>query len=206
MTSTEIAKRFHGRRIGKGKWMAKCPAHRERTGSLSITDMGNGNTRLHCFAGCSQGDVIEAAGLQWKDLRAENNWTPPPPKPDWIEKDGPVWFNNSSGAMATAVICAMLLAVPERERGPLVGIWDNALGPIPDPASLIVGTWTSRPPDEYVVNPMLRNSVLQGQLKRAIISWYRLRVSGGYESEAHRIIAEYGIEELWECLPQNHTT
>jgi hypothetical protein len=49
--------------------MAKCPAHHEKTGSLSITDMGQGKTRLHCFGGCDQADVLRAAGLEWKDLR-----------------------------------------------------------------------------------------------------------------------------------------
>jgi hypothetical protein len=57
--------------MGKGKWMAKCPVHREKTGSLSITDMRNGKTRLHCFAGCPQADVLRAIGLTWKDLRPD---------------------------------------------------------------------------------------------------------------------------------------
>jgi len=48
--------------------MAKCPAHRERTPSLSITQMPDG-IRLHCFAGCAQKDVLDALGLTWDDLR-----------------------------------------------------------------------------------------------------------------------------------------
>lgn len=69
MTTAEIARSFRARKIGRGKWMAKCPSHREKTGSLSITDMGDGRTRLHCFAGCSQADVLRSAGMTWKDLR-----------------------------------------------------------------------------------------------------------------------------------------
>lgn len=69
MTSAEIARLFRARRAGHGKWMAKCPHHRERTASLSITDMGAGRTRLHCFAGCAQRDVLKAAGLSWKELK-----------------------------------------------------------------------------------------------------------------------------------------
>lgn len=71
MTSSQIAALLRARRIGKGKWMAKCPAHRERTGSLSITDMGAGNTRLHCFGGCDQKAVLDALGLMWSDLKPE---------------------------------------------------------------------------------------------------------------------------------------
>ena len=71
LTTIEIARLAHGRRMSKGKWMAKCPAHREKTGSLSITQMPNGNTRLHCFAGCSQHEVVNAMGLRWYDLTPE---------------------------------------------------------------------------------------------------------------------------------------
>lgn len=69
MTTSEVARTLRARRVGKGKYMAKCPSHRERTGSLSITDMGAGNTRIHCFGGCVQADVLKAAGMTWKDLR-----------------------------------------------------------------------------------------------------------------------------------------
>lgn len=71
MTPSEIAKLLRARRIAPGKWMARCVAHRERTGSLSITDMSGGRTRLHCFGGCSQRDVLDAMGLDWSDLTAE---------------------------------------------------------------------------------------------------------------------------------------
>jgi hypothetical protein len=68
MTATQIARTLHGRRIAPGKWMAKCVAHPDKTASLSITDMGNGRTRLHCFSGCPQKAVLEAMGLDWRDL------------------------------------------------------------------------------------------------------------------------------------------
>lgn len=65
--------------------MAKCPAHRERTGSLSITDMGAGHVRLHCFAGCSQKAVLDALGLVWRDLRPEGRVNPHLCAPDPLE-------------------------------------------------------------------------------------------------------------------------
>src|SRR5882672_11701867 len=76
VSPSEIARLLRGRRSGRGKWMAKCPAHREKTGSLSITDMGQGNTRLNCFGGCNQADVIKAAGLTWRDLKPGGVMTP----------------------------------------------------------------------------------------------------------------------------------
>ena len=69
MTSAEVARILRAKRVGRGKYMAKCPAHREKTGSLSISDMGAGCTRVHCFAGCAQADVLRAAGLTWRDLK-----------------------------------------------------------------------------------------------------------------------------------------
>jgi len=76
MTPTEIARLLHGRRYAKGRWFAKCPAHREKTGSLSITDMGGGRTRLHCFGGCDQRSVIDALGWKWSDLTTESKIDP----------------------------------------------------------------------------------------------------------------------------------
>jgi len=72
LTAHELARLTRARRSGNGKWMAKCPVHgRDRSPSLSITDMGGGDTRIHCFAGCSQKDVLAAFGLTWKDLKGE---------------------------------------------------------------------------------------------------------------------------------------
>ena len=68
MTTAEIARTLKARRYARGRWMGKCPAHREKTGSLSITDMGAGRTRLHCFGGCSQKSVLDSLGLTWRDL------------------------------------------------------------------------------------------------------------------------------------------
>ncbi len=76
MTPSEIARFLRGRRYAKGCWMARCPSHKERTGSLSITDMGGGRTRLHCFAQCTQDAVLKAAGLSWRDLRPEGGLNP----------------------------------------------------------------------------------------------------------------------------------
>lgn len=55
------------RRSGRG-FTAKCPAHEDRTASLSITAGDDGRVLLHCFAGCSAVDVVAAAGLTVADL------------------------------------------------------------------------------------------------------------------------------------------
>lgn len=55
------------RQIGDGKCMACCPAHDDKTPSLSVRDTGE-NMLIHCFAGCCADDVLATVGLTWRDL------------------------------------------------------------------------------------------------------------------------------------------
>jgi putative DNA primase/helicase len=59
-TSAEaIAKALGGRPTGGG-WMTRCPAHDDRTPSLSIRDADHGKVLVRCHAGCDQERVIAA--------------------------------------------------------------------------------------------------------------------------------------------------
>lgn len=59
------------RQTGKGKWMALCPAHDDKSPSLSIREKDDGCVLLHCFAGCPAHDVVAAVGLSLSDLFPE---------------------------------------------------------------------------------------------------------------------------------------
>jgi putative DNA primase/helicase len=48
-----------GRKSGDG-WVACCPAHEDRTPSLSLRDAVEGHVLVHCHAGCAQTVVITA--------------------------------------------------------------------------------------------------------------------------------------------------
>jgi hypothetical protein len=76
MTAAEIARRFKSRRSGsyKGRpcWQAKCPCHRDRLASLSITEPELGRSRVNCFAGCDTVGVLAAVGLTVGDLYADH--------------------------------------------------------------------------------------------------------------------------------------
>lgn len=61
-----------------GPWMAKCPAHRDRTASLHLTEKPDGRIIFHCHAGCGGADVVEALGLQFGDLKPEGCTTAGP--------------------------------------------------------------------------------------------------------------------------------
>ena len=51
-----------------GHWIARCPAHADRSPSLSIRETDDGYILIHDFGGCSTGDVLAALGLRFSDL------------------------------------------------------------------------------------------------------------------------------------------
>jgi putative DNA primase/helicase len=67
VTAEFIAKALNGNRAGAG-WMARCPAHDDRTPSLSLRDSSSGVVLVCCHAGCEQERVIEV-------LRSRGLWT-----------------------------------------------------------------------------------------------------------------------------------
>lgn len=71
MSVEKLLTRLHGvKKVGEGKWNARCPAHADKSPSLAIKDE-DGTTLCHCFAGCSTADVLAAVGLQLSDLYPE---------------------------------------------------------------------------------------------------------------------------------------
>ena len=64
------------RKSGSG-WMARCPAHDDKTASLSITETGD-KVLVHCFACCRIDDVLGAVGLSLKDLFPPRHWPASP--------------------------------------------------------------------------------------------------------------------------------
>jgi hypothetical protein len=61
---------------GKNRYIAPCPAHDDRSPSLSITEAADGRVLIHCFAGCPALDVVESIGIGLADLY-------PPESPDY---------------------------------------------------------------------------------------------------------------------------
>lgn len=63
---------------GPGKWICKCPAHQDRTASLSVSETQDGRTLLKCFAGCDTEAILHAVGLEFADLFPERLDNHPP--------------------------------------------------------------------------------------------------------------------------------
>lgn len=59
------------RQVGPGKFVACCPAHEDRTASLSIRTEQDGRVLVHCFAGCPTADVIARIDVDWDVLFAD---------------------------------------------------------------------------------------------------------------------------------------
>ena len=69
MTTESLLTQLGGvRETGHGKYVARCPAHDDKSPSLAIKDCGDGRVLLHCFAGCETQDVLIAIGLTFADL------------------------------------------------------------------------------------------------------------------------------------------
>ncbi|MEV8095264.1 AAA family ATPase [Kitasatospora sp. NPDC085879] len=79
----EALRRWGNVRLTEGGWLARCPAHDDRQGSLLVLAAGDGRVELDCLgAGCDPQDV--AAALR---IGAQYVVVPPP-----AFEDGPGWI------------------------------------------------------------------------------------------------------------------
>lgn len=62
------------RQSGKG-YIACCPAHKDKSPSMNITEADDGKVLIHCFAGCRPSEICGALGLDEQDM------FPPKPEP-----------------------------------------------------------------------------------------------------------------------------
>jgi putative DNA primase/helicase len=101
MRAEELAEALEGRKAGSG-WTARCPAHEDRTPSLSISEGPDDKTLVHCQAGCDQQSVIAALkerGL-WSERR--RSLSPIPrrhSKANTVNLLNPEYDNNSEYAL-----------------------------------------------------------------------------------------------------------
>ena len=63
-----LSKLNRAKKAGPESWMACCPAHEDKTPSLSISAGDDGRVLLNCFAGCGVEAVLAALGLELSDL------------------------------------------------------------------------------------------------------------------------------------------
>ena len=68
------------------QYTALCPAHDDHHPSLSIKELDDGRVLIHCWAGCTAVEIVEAAGLELADLFPKTGDSKPF-KPRWNLRD-----------------------------------------------------------------------------------------------------------------------
>jgi len=69
MTTAALLERLDKvQRRGADQWSARCPAHDDNGPSLSVKELPDGATLVHCFAGCEVAEVLAAVGLTMDEL------------------------------------------------------------------------------------------------------------------------------------------
>lgn len=63
-----VARLEKAKRTSRDSWLACCPAHQDRTPSLTVRSLEDGRILVHCFAGCGAADVMASIGLETADL------------------------------------------------------------------------------------------------------------------------------------------
>lgn len=56
------------KKTGLDKWSACCPAHDDKGPSLAVREVDRGRILIHCFAGCSFGEILDSLGMTPNDL------------------------------------------------------------------------------------------------------------------------------------------
>ena len=59
------------KKTGDSKWLACCPAHDDKSPSLSIK-LADDRILIHCFAGCDVSSIVASLGLELSDLMPES--------------------------------------------------------------------------------------------------------------------------------------
>lgn len=93
-------------------WKACCPAHDDKTPSLSVTEAEDGRVLLKCFAGCSTNSVLAALGLTTGDLFPDQSGTSQPPSRQTESRPRKTWLTSSEA-----------IAALETNRGPRSADW-----------------------------------------------------------------------------------
>jgi len=72
VSASAILERLHGvKRIGPGRWLAKCPAHDDKRPSLSISETPDGRILIKDWGGCGTDSILKDLGLDFSALFPE---------------------------------------------------------------------------------------------------------------------------------------
>jgi hypothetical protein len=79
-----LAKLERVKRTGPNNWLARCPAHEDKSPSLTLLANPDGRVVVKCFAECSFEEIVGALGLGWEPWfppKQEGDFSPPIKRP-----------------------------------------------------------------------------------------------------------------------------
>jgi hypothetical protein len=59
------------KRTGVGRYISCCPAHEDKSPSMTLRELDDGRVLIHCFSGCDAVSILGAIGLTFNDLFPE---------------------------------------------------------------------------------------------------------------------------------------
>lgn len=72
MDVTELVSRLSGvKKTGPDSWLARCPAHADKSPSFTVKGLSDGRILMHCFGGCDTEAVLDSLGISFTDLFPE---------------------------------------------------------------------------------------------------------------------------------------
>ncbi len=109
MNLNDVLRRFPDARQSGAGWSARCPAHDDRSPSLSIAEGDDGRVLLHCHSGCSPDAVVRAKGMSMSDLMPERT-------------DG-AWRRSAPSRSSGYATPEEATAGLEKKHGPVAKVW-----------------------------------------------------------------------------------
>lgn len=74
MSAASLLDRLDGvKSTGRGRWIARCPAHPDKHPSLAVRELDDGRVLVHDFAGCETASILASVGLEFSDLFPERD-------------------------------------------------------------------------------------------------------------------------------------
>ncbi len=81
---------------GKAGWKALCPAHNDRTPSLSISETADHTVLLKCWTGCTAVAIVHAIDLELCDLFPSHKSAVPGPSKAAVDHERAIYLIGQS--------------------------------------------------------------------------------------------------------------
>lgn len=99
-----VSRLSKAKRTGNGSWIACCPAHADKSPSMTVREVEDGMLLVHCFAGCDIDAIAGSVGMTIADLM-------PDKQPDDVRKARRIPFSPADVLACSKSDAALLYVV-----------------------------------------------------------------------------------------------